>query len=259
MSTEFFYNTDYQSLFECEGFNNFESLWNYSGEWVEPINERRGGWSGVCRLEVPNSSEPPLFLKRQENHNTKTFKHPFKGIPTYRREVKNIHRFKKHNIPTLDLIYYDERKFNNKYQAILISRALEDFEPLNEWITKANDNQLNEMLRKLAEILQLMHSHGLMHMYLNTSSIFVRKTKKSLLERSIIDIRIIDLESVRIQPISKQRRFKDLRYMLEHISGLTQQNFEDFLTHYFTSKPKFFGAKALHSRLLNYLGTLANN
>ena len=197
MSTEHFYITDYQSLFERGGFDNFESLWNYSSEWIEPINERRGGWSGVCRLKIPNTSEPPLFLKRQENHNTKTFKHPFNGIPTYRREVKNIYRFKKYDIPTLDLIYYGERKLSNKHQAILISRALEDFEELEVWIAKANEKQLNEMLFKLAETIHCMHSHGLMHMYLNTSSIFVRKTKKSLIESTKIDIRIIDLESVR--------------------------------------------------------------
>jgi hypothetical protein len=90
-------------------------------------------------------------------------------------------------------------------------------------------------------------------MYLNSSSILVRKTKKSLLEKSSIDIRIIDLESVRIQPISKQRRYKDLNYMLNNISGLSNQNFSDFLKYYFESKPAFPGAKNMHARLLRGL------
>ncbi|MEM8844434.1 MAG: lipopolysaccharide kinase InaA family protein [Pseudomonadota bacterium] len=257
MLFEQFYIKNLRQLFDNEGFNNFESLWSYSGKWVEPINERRGGWSGVCRLEIPDTSVPHFFLKRQENHNTKSFRHPFKGIPTYRREVNNILRFKKYNIATLDLAYYGERKHQNKHQAILISRALEDFEPLEEWIAKANESQLNEMLKKLAHTIRHMHSHGLMHMYLNSSSIFVRKTKKSLLERSIIDIRIIDLESVRIQPISMKRRFKDLRYMLEHIHALSHQNFVYFLELYFNSKPNFFGADTLHSRLSTHLDRLA--
>ena len=248
-----FYLTKFQSLFEDNGYSKFDSLWNYQGEWVEPINQRRGGWSGVCRLAIPNTLEPPFYLKRQENHNTKTFKHPFHGIPTYRREVINIHRFNKHNIPTNELVYYGERKLGGNHQAILITRALEEYEGLEDWITKANDNQLNDMLVKLAEIVRRIHDHGFMHMYLNTSSILVRKTKKSLLESCKLDIRIIDLESVRIQPISKQRRFKDLRYMLEKISGLTHQNFEDFLTYYFNSSPAFFGANALHNRLLKHL------
>ena len=251
--TEQFYIAEFQKLFQEEGFGDFDALWNYQGEWVEPINNRRGGWSGVCRLSIPNTSEPPFYLKRQENHCFKTFKHPLKGIPTYRREVTNIHRFMKFKIPTVDLVYYGERKSANKRQAILISRALEEYEELEPWISKANDSQLNEMLQILAIQIRTMHAHGLMHMYLNSSSILVRKTKKSLLEKSKIDIRIIDLESVRIQPISIQRRLKDLSYLLNNISGLTKQNFSDFLNYYFESMPAFLGTNHMHTRLLKSL------
>ena len=251
--TERFYIEKFQEQFCQEGFDNFDSLWDYTGEWVEPVNKRRGGWSGVCRLSIPNTAEPPFYLKRQENHNTKTFKHPFRGIPTYLREVNNVHQFNRFGIPTIELVYYGERKQQNKHQAILISRALDEYEELEPWITKANEKQLNEMLQKLAKQIRNMHAKGLMHMYLNSSSILVRKTKKSLLEKSSIDIRIIDLESVRIQPISKQRRYKDLYYMLNNISGLSNQNFSDFLKYYFESKPAFPGAKNMHARLLRGL------
>ena len=250
--TELFYISEFQKLFLAEGFDNFDALWDYQGEWVEPANSRRRGWSGVCRLEIPNTVEPPFYLKRQENHNTRTFKHPIQGIPTYRREVINIHRFGQYKIPTVDLVYYGERKISNKHQAILISRALEAYEELEPWIAKANDRQLDEMLQKLAVHVRNMHDRGLMHMYLNSSSILVRKTKKSLLEKSKIDIRIIDLESVRRQPIARQRRYKDLNYMLTHIQGLSQQNFSDFLNYYFDTMPNL-GANTLRARLFSNL------
>lgn len=248
--TEQFYIDQFHKLFREEGFNDFESLWQYTGEWVEPVNKRRGGWSGVCRLDMPNTDEPPFYLKRQENHNTKTFKHPIKGVPTYHREVKNVHRFNKFGIPTYELVYYGERRLPNKHQAILISRALEDYEQLDIWISKANEKQLNEMLHKLAALIRNIHSHGLMHRFLNASSILVRKTKKSLLEKSEIDIRFIDLESARMHPIPKQRRFKDLSFMIKSIPELNSENFSEFLQHYFELQPVFRGASNLHARLL---------
>jgi hypothetical protein len=85
-------NPVYEALLLHNQLADFDRLWDLQAEWFEEPNRRRGGWSGVCRLELRGEGEQvvPVFLKRQENHRARTLRHPFKGIPTVRRELQNL-------------------------------------------------------------------------------------------------------------------------------------------------------------------------
>ena len=59
---------------------DFDTIWQLDTDWFEPPNHRRGGWSGVVKyvLETTHGAID-VFIKRQENHVSKTLLHPFKG------------------------------------------------------------------------------------------------------------------------------------------------------------------------------------
>lgn len=63
--------------------SSFEHFWNQQGEWVEAPNVRRGGESGVQRIN--NTDGELLYAKRQTGHIYRSWLHPF-GRPTVLRE-----------------------------------------------------------------------------------------------------------------------------------------------------------------------------
>src|SRR5690606_4943115 len=65
------------------GLSQFEQWWQLQGEWVEEPNQRRGGESGVQRLQVDQGQL--LYAKRQVGHLCRSLSHPF-GRPTVLRE-----------------------------------------------------------------------------------------------------------------------------------------------------------------------------
>jgi hypothetical protein len=94
------------------GQNNdtFDAFWRNNSPWFEAPNIRRGGWSGVVKCVVDSFGQPQkVFIKRQENHVTKTLMHPIKGIPTFLREYRNIQSLNAKNIPTLDVLYFETK------------------------------------------------------------------------------------------------------------------------------------------------------
>ncbi len=256
MTNRNFLMPEYQPLFEQAGYSDFESLWTCTDEWFEPPNYRRKGWSGVSLLEIAGSNEAPFFIKRQENHNTPTLLHPFNGVPTYQREMESIQRFHQLDIPTLDIVYYNERKVEGKHQAILISRALDGYQNLHEWKEKASEGEVTIALLKLAEAVRHMHDQGQCHMCLYTTHVFVRyfskqdEQVKSGQFKAGPDIRFIDLEKARYQMIPEVRRFKDLECLFRHFFNFTRAQAEEFLDHYLNSGPRFFRFEALRKRLL---------
>ena len=78
-------------VFDYNGLFGFSDFWNRKIEWFEAPNHRRGGWSGVARSELtlPDGGRLPVFVKRQANHMTRTWRHPFRGQPTLIREFEN--------------------------------------------------------------------------------------------------------------------------------------------------------------------------
>ena len=203
--TDVFYNPAHKEQLHSQQLNGFEDFWNKKLEWFEPVNERREGWSGVSRFEQSSPKYDAVFIKRQQNHNTRTLLHPLKGVPaTFRREFGNIQVFHNLGIPTLTPVYYGERKCNGDMQAILVTQALDQHQDLFSFSRTASIETLNAVMEKLAEVVRKMHDLGLAHYCLYPNHVFV------LEQDGEIDIRLIDLEKARKDPLSNRRRFKDL-------------------------------------------------
>jgi len=193
---EIFHSEETRNLLAHNGFGSFESLWKVDGQFVEEPNYERGGWSGIILHEIrlQNGHLLKIVIKRQENHTFRSLLHPLRGTPTLFREYNNICRLEKYAIPTLEPLYYGERRKEGNIQAFLVIRFLEEYRNLDEVLKEAGENEvsgLNPIIDSVAEMIAKVHSRRLQHSCLYGKHIFV-KTEKEIPP----DIRLIDLEKM---------------------------------------------------------------
>src|SRR4030095_5741238 len=103
---------DWRTIFEHNALRRFDDFWHREIAWLEKPNFRRGGWSGVGRWELtaPDGRRVAVFVKRQENHITRTLRHPVRGMATLRREFENLLLFRRCGVPTPALLFFAERR-----------------------------------------------------------------------------------------------------------------------------------------------------
>ncbi len=193
---EIFHSENERELLAHNGLDSFESLWDLEGHFIEEPNYRRGGRSGIVLHEIRLQNGQPLkiIIKRQENHAFRSLLHPLRGTPTFFREYKNICRLEKHNIPTLQPLFYGERKINGKMQAILVVRFLKGYRNLDDLLTEAGKNEnfdLKSIIDPVAGMTAKIHFFRFQHGCLYGKHIFV----KTEIDGSA-DVRLIDLEKM---------------------------------------------------------------
>lgn len=227
-------DSKWDQIFQLNKLENFESIWNLEAGWFEEPNKRRGGWSGVSRLSLKNETGKSVgvFLKRQENHNTKVWTHPFKGVPTFYRELKNILRFAANGIPTVEPVYFASRYKNGKSQAILMTKELEGFESLDsstyarESCLMQNKTRRIQIMHAVADVLRKMHGYGFQHNCLYSKHIFVRPAENEW------KVKLIDLEKLSRSFYKKKAMMRDLYTLPRHISGWRRSDRLKFLKIY---------------------------
>jgi len=223
-------------IFKKNELDNFEALWNAEVEIVDDPNIGRGGYSDVGILRLSNgSAEEVFFVKRQTNHNCRTFWHPFRGIPLAIREWLNMNRFQKAGIQTLEVVCVG-RHFDGDDRAILVSRALDGFQTIREWLSQKPDEKLRaRVMMVLGKLIGKMHRAGIRHGSLYRKHVFVSIDMPE-------DIRFIDLE--KSKPIwSKRSGLKDFVTFLYRTSELKKQDKEKLLTAYVDAGPDRWGRK----------------
>jgi hypothetical protein len=214
-----FIGEGWASALQNNQLEGFDALWELDAAWFEEPNERRGGWSGVSRieLELVGGERVGCFLKRQENHVCKTPFHPFKGEPTFAREFRNIQRFKNRGVPSLEVIFYGQRVVDGKQRAILMTRELSGFLPLSSDEYQPSSKVLRPksekeaLFAKVAELMRVMHAANFQHNCFYPKHVFVRKA-----ENGEWDARVIDLEKVKWQPLRRNAILRDLYTLNRH-------------------------------------------
>ncbi|GMR08832.1 MAG: lipopolysaccharide kinase InaA family protein [Gammaproteobacteria bacterium] len=207
----------WQRILSHNKLGDFASLWDLDAGWFEDLNKRRGGWSGVshCELDRPDGSIVGVFLKRQENHITRTLTHPM-GMPTFTREMQNILRFKAADIPALEPVYYAERRIDGDLRAILVTEELAGYESLEDWVTRCArqgwpTRQLRaRLMRAVAVVMSKMNQHHLQHNCFYPKHIFIR------FDGDDISVRIIDLEKTKWRLFKSYAMFRDLYTLNRH-------------------------------------------
>lgn len=198
-----FINEKWRKILADNGLLDFEDLWRLDTEWFEEPNRRRGGWSGVARheLSLPEGGKTAIFLKRQENHGTFSWRHPIRGIPTFLREFNKIMDYREHGIPALEPVYFALRSKARGHRAILATEELTGFQSMEElvqqWLTNGAPERLIRLryMEAVADLLRKIHQHGIQHNCFFPKHIFVRTNPD---ER--VEARVIDLELSRWRP-----------------------------------------------------------
>lgn len=203
---------EWRQILAKQGLADFDTLWNLQLKPMDIPNEDRGGWSMVSllALKLPDGHEKRLIIKRQQGHTSFTIRHPFRGISTFEKEFYNILRFKRLAIPTIEPVYYAQRRSPDGLQAVMITEYLEKYAPLNEFentwkkYERPHSTERNEVITAVASLINKLHSKGLQHNCLYPKHLFI------LQEEGKTDVRLIDLEKTRWRPFGKGRKVRDL-------------------------------------------------
>lgn len=241
-----YWGDNWRQKFSDNDLDNFDAIWDLNTDWFEEPNQRRGGWSGVVRIDLntPQGQEG-IFIKRQENHITKTISHPFRGMPTFQREFKNILRSKKNNLPIFDLVYFAKRKINGNLQAILITKELTDYIPLeSERFLVGGDLIKNKqhkekLIEKVADTLRQFHQYHYQHNCLYLKHIFVKPVEDSW------DVKLIDLEKLKRAFFKRDAVFRDLYTLYRHAKGWSKKDQVKFFKVYVEEKKLSLDSKKL--------------
>lgn len=252
---------DWAEILRHNELEGFEALWSLEVDWFEPPNKRRGGWSGVVHLELerPDGETEGVFIKRQENHQRRTLRHPLTGEPTFAGEMKNILMLQKAGVPTLDPIYFGQREVEGSRQAILVTRELSGFYPLNWWLDKwlkegwaaARDIRIT-VIDEMAQVVRRLHENGLVHNSLHPKHLFVRVDKQG----AKAEVRLIDLEKMRPSLCRSRATRRDLDSLNRRCLICSHSDRLRFLKHYLggelLSKQGRYLWHELSRRMLSY-------
>ncbi len=210
---------------------DFDFWWQLQGQWIEPPNNRRGGSSGVIRLERP--ALPPLYIKRQEGHIFRSFRYPL-GRPTCLREARALERFRAIGIIVPRTHFFGLRKAE-KWCGVLVTESLPEGsisfdEFYSQSSTLANDQHLRqEIAHALAQMLARLHRHRWQHSSLMTKHIFVRITACAAEGVSAgVELALLDLERARQWLTVARASRRDIHFLKEHLPFWSNEEWQVF-------------------------------
>lgn len=194
---------------------HFDRWWNSTGIWVEPVNQRRGGESGVQLLTRNDASQLPLYCKRQVGHLYRSVRYPF-GRPTVLRECDAYRTLARLGIKTPNIVYCATRRKDQQWQSLLVTESLHGFVSLTQWYEKSDSPELNQrVMHQVAVTLARMHQAGFQHGCCYPKHIFV-KLHSGIASQADIEIALLDLEKSRHRWRAKDASRHDLRQLMRH-------------------------------------------
>lgn len=195
MSKDYFAPGADSELLAFHQLNSFESLWALKLDTVDEPNTSRGGWSSVYRLELKDAEGGThgYYLKRQDNHLTRTVRKPF-GEPTFSREYRAIKAYQRDQVPALDAIVFAQRTHRESKRALLLTRALDEYESLDYWLGQWDTlpwKQKEKLIRAAADVVRRLHHAKKVHRCLYPKHVFIK------VDSAQARARLIDLEKTR--------------------------------------------------------------
>jgi len=188
------------------------SWWDVQGVWVEPVNERRQGISGVQR--VVDSQGAVYYVKRQTNHLYRSLRYP-RGRPTLLREWLNLQFCAARGIPTAPPQFFDMRKSVRGWEAVLVTRGLDGFISLEDGIRggRWTCTERRKILLALAELLVPLHRAGRKHGHLYPKEILVRTEPE-------LSVALLDWEVARYVGLARWAAQSDLARLWRSLIAL---------------------------------------
>ncbi|MBW5414272.1 lipopolysaccharide kinase InaA family protein [Pseudomonas sp. MAG002Y] len=197
---------------------SFENWWGMSGEWVEAPNERRGGESGVQRIQINDGTI--AYVKRQVGHIYRSLRHPF-GRPTALRERDALTSIAALGVGVPELLFCEARRDEQGWRALLVSAELDGYVSLEDWYasgaqTRYDQATRNIFLKQLGAMLARLHKARWQHGCLYDKHVFlrVRETQGEV----DFDVALLDLEKCRRRFSARRAARRDLLQLKRHSS-----------------------------------------
>lgn len=225
-----------------QGLDDFEALWALPLEPVDEPNRGRGGFSQVFRLDVADQG---YYLKRQRDYLTRTLARPL-GEPTFARESRNIRRYAERGIPALELAYYGERRDDQGWRAILVTRALDDWRDLDSWLRvwpHLSPDERAAVLVAVGQLARQLHAAGQVHGCFYPKHLFLQRQGEGLAAR------LIDLEKTRPLLFGRRDRLRDLEPLLRRAPQWVGQDIACLLAAYLQQPQDSAAVRAWSRRL----------
>jgi len=213
-----FVSAKYAQLLHKNQLDTFENVWSRQVDWFEEPNERRGGWSGVGRINITqeDASVFGAFLKRQDSHCRTFWRHPIHGVPTFQREFEMMRYLEQHGVRAPEVMLFG-RNPNGDLKTTLMTRELEGFIPLEELTEQlfgdcaASFPTKTAVLRAIANFARQLHAVKVQHRSFYPKHLFVNMSSANLPE-----VAVIDLEKSRIHWVPVLRSLMDLSVLNRH-------------------------------------------
>lgn len=209
---------------------DLDSWWQIQGEWVEEPNDRRGGHSGVQRIIQQGQL---LYAKKQTGHTYRSLRHPW-GRPTVLRERDALLSAIKAGVAVPEIVYCAAERSSEGWRAMLVTKALEGFQPLDEWYARHDREALDatlhqQLLQQIAQSLANLHKARRQHGCMYAKHIFVRIQTTDA--QPSCEIALLDLEKSRQRLTSKQAALHDMLQLRRH-SPWDQADWHSLIGHY---------------------------
>ena len=195
-----------------------DSWWQRQGDWVEPPNERRGGASGVQRIR--DDQGRLLYAKRQTGHLYRSLRHPF-GRPTVLREYDALLGARRAGVRVPEIVYCAAEQGHEGWRALLVTAALEGFQPIEDWYAEGGRERHGErlhsrLLQQVADNLAQLHRARWQHGCLYIKHVFVRVSGEG--EDALAEAALLDLEKCRRRLTASQASLHDMQQLRRHSS-----------------------------------------
>ncbi len=221
----------FSSVLKKHELADFDSLWLHEGRLVEEGNvKHKSGHSHVVRLKLEDSTKTwTVYMKRQENYITTKSRIMVRPRAICAREFSNINTWRKLGIPTMQALYFEQRDNTKKnpLRAILITKGLVGYLPLDEWLAKTPDRKLRaQAFLKTAQALRRIHNHSWLHHCLFPKHIFIREKDGQL------TIKLIDLEKAKKCIVTKRRVINELTAFIRRCEWRNKTEMLQFMKYY---------------------------
>ena len=231
----------WERALENAGLLDIESVSKREFDWFEAPNRRRGGWSGVTRLvlnpEAAPEDQQAVFLKIQQNHFYRAASTCFTKKLTFEREFEVLQQLKQATDTIPELALFATWQVGSDVGAILVTRALDDWYPLNDWLhghkglTAPDEATFKKALKAIAQSAREINDAGWVHLCFSGKHLFVRPTTDGNFESCVID-----MEKSRKHLRSNYRTRKDCSHFMRHTPGITDAQKLSFLQAYFQTE-----------------------
>lgn len=213
-----FISDKFLALLKENQLDTFEKVWNRQVDWFEEPNERRGGWSGVGRIALKqrDGGQFGAFVKKQDRHQHKSWRHPIKGVPTFEREFLMMRYLEKRGVAVPEVMLFG-RNPSGDLKTVLLTKNLSDFVSLEDFTAKLFADKRpalaiqRAVVNAVANFSRKLHTAKVQHRSFYPKHLFVNAT-----DIGAPDVAVIDLEKSRINLVPFLRTFMDLAALNRH-------------------------------------------